>query len=103
MGEGRSRQAGCDPFSIEAFARDLSQSRRPLHTPINSAGIMAPPPTRDARGWKSRCSANRAGHFQLTLGLWPALRQAEAARVVAVVSRGHRRSGVDFDDPNFLV
>jgi NAD(P)-dependent dehydrogenase (short-subunit alcohol dehydrogenase family) len=31
----------------------------------------------------------------------PALRQAEHARVVAVSSRGHRLSGVDFDDFNF--
>jgi len=33
--------------------------------------------------------------------LLPALRQAGGARVVAVSSRGHRYSAVDFDDPNF--
>jgi NAD(P)-dependent dehydrogenase (short-subunit alcohol dehydrogenase family) len=90
-----------DPHSIDAFVREFIASRRPLHMLINSAGIMAPPLTRDARGYESQFSTNHLGHFQLTLGLWPALRRAEGARVVAVSSRGHRRSGVDFDDPNF--
>jgi hypothetical protein len=33
--------------------------------------------------------------------IWPALRQAHGARVVALTSRGHLRSGVDLDDPFF--
>ncbi len=41
------------------------------------------------------------GHFQLTARLWPALRQASGARVVAVSSRGHRYCPVVFEDPNF--
>jgi NAD(P)-dependent dehydrogenase (short-subunit alcohol dehydrogenase family) len=90
-----------DPASIDAFADGFLSSGRPLHMLVNSAGIMAPPLSRDARGYESQFSANHLGHFQLTLKLWPALKRAEGARVVAVSSRGHRRSGVDFDDPNF--
>ncbi len=46
-------------------------------------------------------SSQGSGDFQLTLQLWPALLRAQGARVVALSSRGHVRSGVDFDDPHF--
>jgi NAD(P)-dependent dehydrogenase (short-subunit alcohol dehydrogenase family) len=90
-----------DPASIDAFARGFVDSGRPLHILVNSAGIMATPLTRDARGYESQFSVNHLGHFQLTARLLPALRNAASARVVSVSSRGHRFGGVDFDDPNF--
>jgi NAD(P)-dependent dehydrogenase (short-subunit alcohol dehydrogenase family) len=90
-----------NPQSIDAFAEEFLASGRPLHLLINSAGIMACPLSRDVRGYESQFSANHLGHFQLTLGLWPALVKAGGARVVALTSRGHRFSPVDFDDPNF--
>jgi NAD(P)-dependent dehydrogenase (short-subunit alcohol dehydrogenase family) len=90
-----------DPPSIDAFARGLLERDVPLHILINNAGVMAPPLTRDGRGYESQFATNHLGHFQLTLRLWPALRQSARARVVRVSSVGHRRSGVDFDDPNF--
>ncbi|HEY2119279.1 MAG TPA: oxidoreductase [Candidatus Acidoferrum sp.] len=90
-----------DPVSIDAFANEFLASGRPLHMLLNSAGIMAIPLTRDARGHESHFSANHLGHFQLTARLWPALRKAHGARVVSLSSRGHQRAGVDFDDPNF--
>jgi len=90
-----------DPVSIAAFARQFTESGRPLHMLINNAGIMATPLTRDARGYESQFSANHLGHFQLTAQLLPALLKAESARVVSVSSRGHIFSGVNFEDPNF--
>ncbi|MET9275846.1 oxidoreductase [Kribbella sp. NPDC003557] len=90
-----------DPASIDAFADDFLRSGRPLHILVNSAGIMANPLTRDARGYESQFATNHLGHFQLTTRLIPALRKAGGARVVAVSSRGHRYSDVHFDDPNF--
>ncbi|MFG1905272.1 oxidoreductase [Kribbella sp. NPDC048928] len=90
-----------DPTSIDAFARRFLDTKRPLHILVNSAGIMANPLTRDARGYESQFATNHLGHFQLTTRLLPALRQAGSARVVAVSSRGHRYGAVDFDDPNF--
>jgi NAD(P)-dependent dehydrogenase (short-subunit alcohol dehydrogenase family) len=91
-----------DPASIDAFARDFVQSGLPLHILINSAGIMAlPARERDARGNELQFSTNHLGHFQLTLGLWPALKRAHGARVVSVSSLGHRFSNVVFDDINF--
>jgi NAD(P)-dependent dehydrogenase (short-subunit alcohol dehydrogenase family) len=62
---------------------------------------MATPLARDARGFESQLATNHLGHFQLTARLWPALRRASGARVVALSSRAHARAGVDFDDPHF--
>jgi NAD(P)-dependent dehydrogenase (short-subunit alcohol dehydrogenase family) len=90
-----------DPSTIERFADGFLASGRPLHILINNAGIMAPPLMRDTRGYESQFSANHLGHFELTVRLLPALRRASGARVVSVSSRGHRRSAVDFDDPNY--
>ncbi len=90
-----------DPASIDAFARVFLASGRPLHLLIHSAGIMASPLTRDRRGYESQFATNHLGHFQLALRLLPALASAEGARVVALSSRGHRYSPVDFEDPNF--
>ncbi len=90
-----------DPASIDAFAARFLASGRPLHILVNNAGIMATPLVRDSRGFESQLATNHLGHFQLTARLWPALRKAKGARVVELTSRGHRRAGVDFDDPNF--
>lgn len=90
-----------DPGSIDAFGRTFLNSNRPLRVLINNAGIMAPPLTRDARGYELQFATNHLGHFQLTARLWSALRQAGHARVVSVSSTGIRFGGVDFDDPSF--
>ncbi len=62
---------------------------------------MACPLARDSRGYESQFATNHLGHFQLVARLWPALRQANGARVVSVSSWGHRRSPIVFEDPNF--
>jgi len=90
-----------DPASIDAFARRFLATGRPLHILIANAGIMAPPLTRDVRGYESQFATNHLGHFQLTVRLWPALAQAGDARVVSLSSAGIRFGGVDFEDPSF--
>ncbi|MBM7564979.1 oxidoreductase [Paenibacillus sacheonensis] len=90
-----------DPASIDAFAERFLATGRPLDILVNSAGIMAVPLTRDARGYESHFAVNHLGHFQLTARLWPALKQAGDARVVAVSSRALRLSGVDLADLNY--
>jgi NAD(P)-dependent dehydrogenase (short-subunit alcohol dehydrogenase family) len=90
-----------DPVSIEAFAERYLTSGQPLHILVNSAGVMANPLSRDARGYESQCATNHLGHFQLTVRLWPALTLANGARVVSVSSWGHHFSPVVFDDCNF--
>lgn len=91
-----------DPGSIDAFAERFLRDHEQLHILVNNAGIMAPPLTRDTRGYESQFAANHLGHFHLACRLWPALVAAHGARVVALSSYGHRRAGIDFHDPNFL-
>ena len=92
-----------DPVSIDQFAERVLAATDSLDILVNNAGVMASPLWRDARGYESQFAANHLGHFQLTCRLWPALRRAEGARVIALSSYGHRRAGVDFHDPNFEV
>jgi len=89
------------PSSIDAFTAAFVASGEPLHILINSAGVMACPLTRDARGYELQFATNHLGHFQLAARLWPALVRAQGARVVSLSSLGHRYASVDFDDPNF--
>jgi NAD(P)-dependent dehydrogenase (short-subunit alcohol dehydrogenase family) len=90
-----------DPTSIDAFVTRYLDSARPLHILINNAGIMGGPLVRDARGYESQFATNHLGHFQLSLGLLPALRAAHGARVVNLTSGGHRISDIRWDDPHF--
>lgn len=91
-----------DPASIDAFADRRLASRRPLHVLINSA-VRPTPGTleRDARGYEVQFATSHLGHFQLTLGLLPALRAAHGARVVNVSSGAQRLGGIRWDDPHF--
>jgi NAD(P)-dependent dehydrogenase (short-subunit alcohol dehydrogenase family) len=91
-----------DPASIDHFTADILELERGIDILINNAAIMACPLARDARGFESQLATNHYGHFQMTIGLLPALMDArDGARVVALSSIGHARSGVDFDDPHF--
>ena len=91
-----------DPHSIEAFAAHWLESGRPLHILINNAGASGGP-ERDARGYETQFATNHLGHFQLTLALLPALRVAQAARVINVSSGAQRFGQIRWDDPNFTV
>ena len=91
-----------NPDSIDTFTNKFLNSGRPLHLLINNAGIMWVPLRRDNRGIESQLATNYLAQFQLTAGLWPALKKAHGARVINVSSQGHQFAPFDFDDPNFL-
>lgn len=90
-----------DPASIDRFAEAFLATGKPLHLLINNAGIMWVPLRRDTRGYESQLATNHLGHFQLTARLWPALKAANCARVIAVSSYGHQIAPFNFEDPNF--
>ncbi|MEV0849904.1 SDR family NAD(P)-dependent oxidoreductase [Streptomyces sp. NPDC049954] len=91
-----------DPASIDAFATRSLDSGRPLHILVNNAGIMSPAErTLDARGYEAQFATNHLGHFQLTLGLLPALRAAHGARVVNTTSGATRICDIRWEDPHF--
>lgn len=79
---------------------------QPLDILINNAGVMATPLLRTAEDLELQIGTNHFGHFVLTVGLTRALLNASeddrTARVVVLSSIGHRRSGVHWDDPNYL-
>jgi NAD(P)-dependent dehydrogenase (short-subunit alcohol dehydrogenase family) len=104
-GVGRVEVSGldlADPTSIDAFASRYVDSGRPLHILINNAGVPLQKRREvDARGYEMQFATNHLGHFQLTLGLLPALRAAHGARVVNLSSGGHRLSDIRWDDVHF--
>ena len=87
-----------DPASIDAFAASWTG---PLHILVNNAGVMATPETYTPEGYEMQFATNHLGHFRLALGLYPALRAANGARIVAVSSSAHMLSPVIFDDIHF--
>lgn len=109
---GRSRATAALPASVEFESLDLASLtsvdafvrrwNRPLHLLVNNAGVMRTPFRRTADSFELQFGTNHLGHFALATGLLPALRDASGARVVVLSSRAHRRSDVDFDDPNYL-
>jgi NAD(P)-dependent dehydrogenase (short-subunit alcohol dehydrogenase family) len=91
-----------DPASVDAFAKQFLAEHNHLHILVNNAGIFRPPQLlKDKRGYELQFGVNHLGHFQLTARLWPALKNAGGARVVALSSIGHRHMGLQLDDVNF--
>jgi NAD(P)-dependent dehydrogenase (short-subunit alcohol dehydrogenase family) len=89
-----------DLTSVRSFAERFLSSSRPVDILFNNAGVMANPEARVAPGWESQFATNHLGHFALTNLLWPALVEG-GARVVSVSSRGHKYSGIRWDDMQF--
>ena len=87
--------------SVRAFVTRYLSEQRPLHLLINNAGVMATPQSYTEDGFEMQFGTNHVGHFVLATGLLPALKEAGTARIVALSSIGHRRSDVNYDDPNF--
>ena len=90
-----------DLESVRGFATRFLATGRGIDLVINSAGIMACPETRVGPGWEAQFATNHLGHFALVNRLWPAIVSGGGARVVAVSSAGHRRSGIRWDDVQF--
>lgn len=97
-----------DLSSLEAvrhFAHRWGDRR--LNLLINNAGVMACPLARTADGLEMQIGTNHFGHFLLSVLLAPNLVDGAAhsghrSRLVSLSSIGHRRSPVNFEDPNYL-
>jgi len=79
---------------------------RPINILINNAGVMASPLMRTADGFEMQFGTNHLGHFLLSVLLAPNLvagakASGKPSRLVSLSSIGHRRSGVNFEDPNY--
>ena len=107
MGKGsvRTEQIDLSSFgSIRAFAARWGE--RLLNILINNAGVMACPLSRTEDGLEMQIGTNHFGHYLLSVLLSPALERGATperhSRVVSLSSIGHRRSPVNFDDPQYL-
>ncbi|MFB9237730.1 SDR family NAD(P)-dependent oxidoreductase [Plantactinospora siamensis] len=89
-----------DLDSVRGFADRFLAADRAIDIVINNAGIMACPETRVGPGWEAQFATNHLGHYALVNRLWPAIAPG-GARVVALSSAGHRRSGIRWDDVQF--
>src|SRR3954451_19898247 len=90
-----------DLDSVHGFGRRMLDGGRGVDILINNAAIMACPETRVGPGWEAQFATNHLGHFAFANLLWPLLAADGGARVVALSSRGHKRSGIRFDDLMF--
>ena len=87
--------------SVAACAKRLDRQLGSLDLLINNAGVMTPPRRETtADGFELQLGANYLGHFALTAGLLPLLKQGEDARMVSVSSIAARQGAIDFDDLN---
>jgi NAD(P)-dependent dehydrogenase (short-subunit alcohol dehydrogenase family) len=85
--------------SIRALAARLNAAGQPLDILVNNAGVMAPPrQATTADGFELQFGVNHLGHFALTTGLLPLLRQAGAARVVTMSSGVSHLGRINFGD-----
>ncbi|MCA3709730.1 MAG: SDR family NAD(P)-dependent oxidoreductase [Phenylobacterium sp.] len=90
--------------SVRAFAERWGG--RPLDLLINNAGVMACPLARTEDGLEMQIGTNHFGHFLLGVLLASALeagaqKSGSASRLVSLSSIGHRRSDIQWDDPNY--
>ena len=92
--------------NVDSFVQRYLAKNRPLHILINNAGIMACPKSFTKDGFETQFGVNHLGHFALTVGLMPALKEGarqlkKKSRVINVTSTLHALSKVDFQDINF--
>jgi NAD(P)-dependent dehydrogenase (short-subunit alcohol dehydrogenase family) len=91
-----------DLESVREFAKQFKALGIPLNGLICNAGIMACPYETTKQGFEMQFGVNHLAHFLLIQLLMDDLVKAgPGSRVVCVSSKGHRFSGIRWDDLNF--
>ena len=86
--------------SVADLVAQLTSEGRAINILINNAGIMHPPQRQlTPDGFELQWGTNHLGHFALTLGLLPLLREGQA-RVTHQTSIAARSGALDWDDLN---
>ncbi|WP_426323354.1 SDR family oxidoreductase [Microbacterium sp. E-13] len=86
--------------SVAALVAELRSEGRPINLLINNAGVMQPPSRQATKeGFELQFGTNHLGHFALTLGILPLLRDGEA-RVTHQTSIAARNGRIDWSDLN---
>ncbi|XP_065643443.1 probable oxidoreductase [Hydra vulgaris] len=92
--------------SVDSFVQRFLAKNRPLNILINNAGVMACPKSFTKNGFETQFGVNHLGHFALTIGLLPALKEGaklmcKKSRVINVSSIAHAYANIDFNDIHF--
>ena len=89
---------------IRKAAAEVSAYDEVVDVLINNAAIMVHDYAATEDGIESQFGTNHIGHFLFTNLLLPKMLSAgKKLRIVNVSSRGHRLSGIRWDDVNFQV
>jgi NAD(P)-dependent dehydrogenase (short-subunit alcohol dehydrogenase family) len=87
--------------SVTDLVTTLSAEGRPINILVNNAGVMRPPARQVTQdGFELQWGTNHLGHFALTLGLMPLLREGHA-RVTHQTSVAARKGTVNWEDLNY--
>jgi len=87
--------------SVRTAAAEILSAHGVIDVLLNNAGVMATPEGRTVDGFETQLGVDHLGHWVFTARLMPALRAAEAARVVTVTSTAHHPGRrLDPDNPN---
>lgn len=87
--------------SVTSLVTTLVSEARAINILVNNAGVMRPPTRQVTRdGFELQWGTNHLGHFALTLGLLPLLREGRA-RVVHQTSVAARKGMVNWNDLNY--
>ena len=87
--------------SVANFCERLREQRDSLDLLINNAAVMMPPHRHETvDGFELQFATHYLGHFALTAGLIPLLRNGKDARVISLSSVAARQGAIDFDDLN---
>lgn len=85
--------------SVADFAARLRSQRDRVDLLINNAAVMTPPNRQEtADGFELQLGTNYLGHFALTAGLMPLLRNGVDPRVVTLSSVAARDAAIAFED-----
>jgi len=80
---------------------DILTLDRPIDILVNNAGLVNQRRTLTSEGLEQTMAVNYFAPFAMTLKLLPALRRADAARIVNVTSNSYVIGRIDFDDLTF--
>lgn len=85
--------------SIDAFVHHIHRTHSSIDLLVNNAAVMTPPERQTtADGFELQFGTNYLGHFALTIGLLPLLRQGNKPRVVTLSSIAARSGVINFAD-----
>lgn len=87
--------------SVAALVDTLTSEGRAINLLINNAGVMTPPERQRTKdGFELQWGTNHLGHFALTTGLLPLLREGKG-RVTHQTSIAARSGGINWSDLNW--